>query len=320
MPARLTRNTVILAKIETTYGTDSVPTGASNAVLCSSPTVNPLSAQNVGRDLVRPFLGGSEQLVGTAFLEVSFDVELQSSGAAGTAPAWGPLLRACGFSETVSASQRVEYAPVSSAFESVSIYYYDDGALHKLLGARGSFEIKAGVGERPVLSFKFIGLDGGVTAATNPSATLTAWKTPAVITDANTGDLLFGCTYATGALSAGTPYPSKGISVSSGISVAHTPMLGGETVELTQREVTASFELDLTAAQEVTFMDTVKANTTQSIGIQHGTAAGSKIILFAPAAQLINPKKADSNGKRLVGYDARFVPSSGNDEFRLVAA
>ena len=86
---RYIRNTVILAKIETTYKTDSAPTGAANALLVSNVTINPLNANNVNRELIRAYFGGSEDLVGTAYLEATFDVEFQSSATLGTAPAWG---------------------------------------------------------------------------------------------------------------------------------------------------------------------------------------------------------------------------------------
>jgi len=96
-------------------------------------------------------------------------------------------------------------------------------------------------------------------------------------------------------------------------------LLGGETIDLTNRDVTGHIDLDLTAANEVTFMSTVKANTKQSIGIVHGSTAGYKVLVHAPAAQLINPSKQDINGRRLVGYDLRLIPSSGNDELRIVS-
>jgi peptide/nickel transport system substrate-binding protein len=53
-------------------------------------------ANNVNRDLVRNYFGASEQLVGIAYIEAEFTVELQGSGTAATAPAWGALLRAAG--------------------------------------------------------------------------------------------------------------------------------------------------------------------------------------------------------------------------------
>lgn len=317
--ARYARNTVILAKIEVTPGTDSVPTGAANAILVSNVNINPLSATNVSRDVLRGFFGGSEQLVGNAFVEASFDVEVASSGTLGTAPAWGPLLRACAFAEAITASTRVDYTPISTAIESVTIYYYDDGALHKMLMARGDCSIKLGAGERPVFSFRFIGLDGGLTAAANATPTLTAWKTPLAVTDPNTGDLTIGCTYSAGALSGGTTYPSRGLQLALGNQLSHIPLIGGETVEITDRDISGSCELDLTPAQEVSFMTSLKANTTQGIGIVHGTTGAYKVLFHAPAVQMINPKKTEVSGRRLIGYDLRLVPSSGNDDLRIVA-
>jgi hypothetical protein len=318
--ARSNFNRLILAKTEVTVGTDSTPTGAANSVLCGNLTPVKINANNVNRDLVRPFLGGSEQLFGSASLEISFDCELQGSGTAGTAPAYGPLLLACGFAETVTAVTRVDYVPMSdqSTMKSVTIYYYVDGELHKLLGARGDVTIKMGVGERPMLSFKFVGIDGGKTAAALPTATLTAWKAPTVVSDPNSDNVLLGCTYSAGALSGGTAYPSKGLEFSMGNAVAFTALLGGESVELTQRDVSGKVMFELTAAQAVTLYTSVKANTVTGIGMTHGTVAGSIVILHAPNAQLIDMAQADNNGR--VGYEfgIRAIPTSaGNDDLRI---
>lgn len=319
--ARYPRKTAILAKIETTQGTDATPTGADNAVLISNQSITPYNANNIPRNIVRSYFGASGQLVGVGYVEIAFDVELAGAGAAGSAAPWGPLLRGCGFAETLTASVRAEYNPITDSMETVTIYYHDDGVLHKLLGARGGFSIKVGAGERPVFSFKFLGVYGGVTATANPSQTLTAWQTPLAVTDANTGDITLGCTYtaATPALTGGTVYASRGIEIDAGLQVGHTPLLGGETIDITGREVSAKFMLDLTAAQEVTAMADVLANATTSVGIVHGTTAGNKIMLFMPTVRRFNPRKEDFNGRRLIGFDASVEPSSGNDEIKIVA-
>lgn len=314
---RYVRNTAILAKIETNYGTDSTPTGAANAMLISDLTVNPFNAQNVPRNLIRGYMGGSEQLVGNGFVECTFTIEMAGAGTAGNAPAWGPLLRACGFAETVSTGTRVEYSPISTSLESVSIYYHDDGLLHKVIGARGSFDLKAVVSDRPTLQFKMIGLDGGVTATANPTAVTTAFVTPKVVTDAYTSDMIIGGTYTTGTLGAGTTYVSGGLEVSLNAAVQFTPLVGSEQVLLTNREPSGKVMLDATAAQEATLSTSLKANTLMSVGLTHGTAAGNTVVLFGPYGQLINWRKEEKNGLRMIGYDVRFVPSTGNDEFKI---
>lgn len=316
---RYIRNTVLAAKIETSYGTDSTPTVGANALLISDVTINPLNAQNVPRNLIRPYMGGSENLVGPASVQCQFTVELQSSGTAGTAPAWGPLLRGCGMAETLTTAARAEYLPVSTSFESLSMYYWDDGLLHKIIGARGSFSLMAKVSERPVLQFQMVGLDAGVVATAAGSATLTSWKVPQVVTDAYTTDLVIGGTYTTGTVGGGTSYVSTGLELALGASANFIPLVGQESVDITNRETTGKLLLDLTAAQEATFSTGVKANTLYTVGLTHGTAAGSIVVAWGTAAQFTNWSKGEIQGRRMIGYDLRFTPSTGNDEIRIVA-
>lgn len=320
---RILRNTLILFKLEPTYGTDAVPTGAADALLVSAPSVTPLVATNVGRDLVRGYLGGSEQLVGTNYVEVSFTLELAGSGTATTPPAWGRVLKACGFAETVAAAS-VDYLPTSAfgASTSATIYYYVDGQVHRLVGARGTFTMGMGVGERPVMNFRFIGKNAGLVAQANPAATLTAWRTPLVVTDTNSADLLLGTltyTPATGVISGGTAYTGKGLEVDVGNSLAFTPLVGAETVDITQREVTGNISLDLTAAQAVSFMTDVLANTVTGLGFTHGTTAGNIVAVYSPVAQRLSPGVEDLNGNAMHTYQVRMSPSTGNDELRIVS-
>ena len=58
----LTRKQLLLVKTESTYGTDSSPAG-TDALLVRSIDVTPLESDVVSRDLIRPYLGNSEQLL-----------------------------------------------------------------------------------------------------------------------------------------------------------------------------------------------------------------------------------------------------------------
>lgn len=316
---RLIRKTAILAKVETTYGTDSTPTGAANAILVSNAQFA-LSYNNVTRDFIRPYFGGGGQLAGTRFVECSFEVELANSGTAGTAPAWAPLLRACGMAESILATPaRVEYTPVSASFTSLTIYYHIDGVRRIALGCMGNVEIMLNEGAAPMLRFTFAGLDGGSAATADPSVTLTAFKTPAVVSDVNTGDINLGCTYSAGALAGGTTYPSRGLSVNLNNVVSRKALLGGQAVQVSNRDVQGSMQLDLTAAQEVSFLTDVNANTTTTLGFTHQTGAGVGMILHAPQVQRIDPSDQEYEGDVHMGMNLRFTPTTaGNDELRLV--
>jgi hypothetical protein len=97
----LTRKRTILAKIESTYGTDPTPTGSANAMLVKNLEFNPIQADLVSRDLIRPYLGVSERLLATKFVQANFEVEAAGAGAAGLVPGYGPLMRACGFEQII---------------------------------------------------------------------------------------------------------------------------------------------------------------------------------------------------------------------------
>lgn len=101
---KVQRRRTILAKIESTYGTDSVPTGNANAILVTDLNVSPLAADIVDRNLIRNYMGSSDQLIANARVECDFSVEMAGAGTAGSAPAYGPLLRACGLAETILAA------------------------------------------------------------------------------------------------------------------------------------------------------------------------------------------------------------------------
>ncbi len=320
---RLIRKTAVLAKLEATYGADPIPTGAANALVVSNLSINPLNAEYVARDIVRAYLGGSEELPGARYMECGFDIELVGSGVNAEAPAWGPLMRAIGFAEVITPAVRVDYVPVSGAFESATIYWYDDGVLHKLLGVRGTASLDLSVGSKPVISFKFMGVDGGTVAANAAATVLAAWKVPQIVLDANSGNITLGATHSAvlaPAFIGGTEFPSEGLTIDLGVKAQFQKLLGGESISISDRDVTGSMKLKLTAAEEVAAMSAVKAGTLTSIGLMHGTVANEKISVFMPSVQRKEPTKEEMNGERMCGYKLRVLPLVGNDEIRITTS
>jgi hypothetical protein len=99
----LSRKRLILAKTESPYGTDASPDG-TDAILVRDLSITPLQSDVVDRELIRPYLGASEQLLANTRVEVTFQVEMAGSGTGGTAPAFGRVVQACGFSQTITAA------------------------------------------------------------------------------------------------------------------------------------------------------------------------------------------------------------------------
>lgn len=317
--ARKTKNTVILAKIETTAGTDAVPTGAANAILVSDMSFD-YSINMIERDNIKGTFGMDAPAVGSRYVTVSFSAEISGSGAAGTAPAWGPLIRACAAAETITAAQRVEYTPISTGLETLTIYFHADGVLKKAIGAMGNCQVEATEGSIGKFKFTFTGLDGGEAAVANPAATLTAWKAPLAIVNGN-ANIILGGTYATGAVTGGTPVCNKGLSLDFGNEVAFIALLGGcQGIDIKDRKSKGSVQLELDAASEVAAIAACKSAALTSLGLVHGSAAGAKVTIFAPTVQRMNPKQVDNEGRVHLGLDLGFMPAAGNDEWRIVAA
>ena len=305
----LTRKRTILAKIETTYGTDPTPTGAANAILVRNLNITPLNAELLNRDLVRPYLGASEQLLASAYVGIDFEVEMAGAGAAGTAPAYGSLLKACGMTETLVALATATYTPVSSSFSSVTIYYNVDGVLHKLTGCRGNVEIDIKARQIPVFKFTFTGLYNAPSDTVLPTVSYTAFQTPlAANSDNSSGFSLFSYS---GALESLTMNFNNGLQYRS--------LIGAEDVLMTDRQLSGQvvFEAPTIAAKD--FFSLALGTTLGALDITHGTTAGNKVQISSSRVNVTNPTYQDQNGIQMLQVPMRLIPSTaGNDEISIV--
>jgi hypothetical protein len=306
----LTRKRLILLESEGTYGTDPTPTG-SDAVLVRDLNITPLQSDVVSRDLVRPYLGASEQLLANTRVECTFSVELAGSGTAGTAPRYGKALLACGMSETVVAVTSVTYAPVSSAFGSCTIYYNIDGVLHKVTGARGTFTINGAVGEIPTIDFTFTGIYNTPTDTALPSVTYGDQATPLVFKAGNTTgfELL---SYA-GCL--------QSVSFDVGNTLVYRELVGcTKEVLLTDRASSGSVTLEaVTMATKNYFTAALTDGSLGNLLFQHGQTAGNIVDFASTRVDIGDVSYSDQDGIHMLNIPYTCVPTTaGNDEFSLV--
>jgi hypothetical protein len=103
MAPQRTRFATVLVKAESTPGTDSTPTGGSNAILIENPRIS-IKPDQITTNEATGSLDGFGDLVGGMQVGISFDCWLRGSSAAGTPPDFGVLLKACGLSETLTAT------------------------------------------------------------------------------------------------------------------------------------------------------------------------------------------------------------------------
>jgi hypothetical protein len=308
--ALLTRKRLILLETESTYGTDPTPDGA-DAVLVRDLNITPLQSDVVSRDLVRPYLGASEQLLANTRVECTFSVELAGSGTAGTAPRYGKALKACGLSETIVATTSVTYAPVSSSFSSATIYYNIDGVLHKVTGARGTFTINGTVGQIPTIDFTFTGVYNTPTDTALPAVTYANQATPVVFKNGNTTgfELL---SYA-GCL--------QSVTFDVGNSLVYRELVGcTKEVLLTDRASTGTVVLEaVTMATKNYFTAALTDSSLGNLLFQHGQTAGNIIDFASTRIDIGDVSYSDQDGIHMLNIPYTAVPStSGNDEFSLV--
>ena len=309
MASVLTRRRLILAKIESTYGTDSSPTGSSNAILVRYLEIQPLVADTVNRDLVRPYMGQADQLLAQTRVEVSFEVELAGSGTAGTAPAYGPVLKACGLSETIVTSTSATYAPVSSSFSSVTIHYHEDGIRHKLTGCRGTFELSAEVGAIPSIAFTMTGIYNAPTDETLPTPTYANQAAPLLFKEGNTTS--FSAFSYSGCL--------QSYNFSMANDVIYRELVGcSKEILITNRAPSGTVVIEAPTIAAKDFFALATGSSTGSITFQHGTTAGNRCTVTTAQSDLGNLTYSDQDGVQMLNMPFIAVPtSSGNDELSI---
>ena len=271
----------------------------------------PQQSDVVSRDLIRPYLGASEQLLANTRVECTFSVELAGSGTAGTAPRYGKALQACGLSETVAAGTSVTYAPVSSNFSSVTIHYNIDGVRHKVTGARGTFVLNANVGEIPTLDFTFTGIYNAPDDSALPSVTYADQVPPLIFKNGNT-DTFELLSYA-GCL--------QSVTFDLGNNLVYRDLIGcTKEVLITDRAATGTVVQEMISIATKDYF--TAALTDQSVGnltFQHGTTAGNIIDFSSTRVDISDVSYSDQDGIAMINIPYTAVPStSGNDEFSLV--
>ena len=304
----LARKKYILAVAESTYGTDPTPDG-SNAILTSNCQVQPHQGNRVNRNLDRPTLGNDAEIATGRFTTVSFDVELAGSGTAGTAPGWGVLLLGCGFAETVDAGVSVTYDPVSASFDSLTLYYYLDGELHKLTGARGTVSFNLSRDNIPMMSFTFTGLHNDPTAPVVIAPDTSAFVKPIPVTEANTP------TYNVDSFAV----RAETFTLDMANAVTYRNVVNSESVIIADRAPAGTLVFEQEAIGDKNFWALSKSGDLIEVDIVHGTTAGNIVQITGSQVQLSQPNLGDSDGISTMTMNTLWTPTdSGDDEVSIV--
>ena len=306
------RNRLLLAAIETTYGTAPTLAG-TDAILLSEIDVTPLEVELKDRELITGVYGNTEKVISGRMSKVTFSVELAGGGAAGTAPKWAPFMRACSFAQTIDAGVSVTYLPVSTAQESVAMRFFTGESTtateHTLRGARGTWSLEMAAGEIPKIKFEFTALYTAATVMTFPTPTFTAQAKPVAVNSDNTTSVSVH----------GFASCLEALSLDLANEVVFRQLAGcTQNVQVTDRKPSGSVKIEAPLLASKDYFSALSTQTTGVLSLQHGQTAGNIITLSMPAINIGSVGYSDSNGVLMLDMDYMPNPTTGNNEISFV--
>jgi len=302
----LEARTQIAAKKETVEGSAET-LSASDAFLAANVKFTPNFAMGERKN-VSSSLSPWASIPGVRSAKLEFDVELKGSGTAGTAPALGNLLKACGFGETVAASTSVTYAPASSSISSMTLAVYQDGVIKKIWGARGNVSLKLEDGAPGWLHFEFTGADFSVTDGTMlSSVTYESTKPPAFLSATLTID---SYSALIGLLE---------INMNNEVNLRKdaNSQSGYKSAVITNRKPTMTIDPEQVLVATHDFYGKLRTGNEGSLSLVLGSTTGNICTISAPKVQYTGISDDVRDGIRVLGITCQLNRSSGDDEISI---
>lgn len=303
---------IIAAKVEAGYGADAAPAVTTDAMLVENFSLTALEADEVVPEgTVRPAFGAEValQLTGKR-VSIEFDVPYQGAGSAGGVPFYGRLLRGCGFAEVATSGVSCAYTPVSGGEESLTIYVWRDGVLHKALGCRGDWSIKVDAAGRLLQHFAFTGLYQPVVDAVLPSNAVLPARREIPADAANTPTFTLH----------GVALALKSLEIKRANDVQFQQFVNDTRVDILGRkpEGQATVREPLTATFNA--WQLAESGATGALHLVHGNSAGNIVEITCPRVQIGKPGLSEENGLSMLQLPLRIANSTpaANDDIQLV--
>ena len=301
-----TNKRIVLAKIESEYAADSGPAGANRIITSGDPSWTPYQGDTATRDRADITFGARAEVNVGPNSQLEITVPLAGSGQAGTAPVFGPLMRACGMSETINDGTSVAYQPVTDDIESVSIYYVMDGIKQVMRGARGTATLTIDSGGFPTIQFTMTSLyDKPITGNAGDLVEITQ------------ADEIPVNRHNSVASVHGHQACMSAFSIDLGNSVSYFNRINCENVDITDRETTGSLTIDGVRPDAVDYFKAVESHeevALKPVTLTHGKTAGNIVEIAGPRVQLSSMSMSDDEGRAQFEFDTRFIKDQGDDE------
>lgn len=205
----------------------------------------------------------------------------------------------------------IQYMPISASFESLTLYMYFDGLLHKMTGARGTFKVSGEAGNYAKAEFTFTGQYVAPTDVALPSTARYERQTPAMV---ELSDLYID---NIGAVCSKFDF-DLGVSVAPRQDVNSADGYNG--VRITARDVKGNIDPEATLVADFAWWTKLASGTIMLWRNKVGQTAGNRIFTLAPSVQISNLGYADRDQIRTMDVPLKMSRWFGNDSLVFLIA
>lgn len=305
----LSKKSVLLAKAETTYGTDPTPSGTVDSLLVMDATIKE-NHEVLEREVQWKYLDRLPSVKGESFCEVTFKIDVCGSGSIALAPRIGALLRACGLAATVQSGVSVTYTVSTDSHASATLYLYMDGRLHTITGARGSAKMIFSAGKTCIMEFTMKGL---YTAPTSASLPTTTYETTVTLPPV--------CKSSLFTFNSKSTLVTQTVELDFGAEVVKRPSLNSANAvagfEIVGFKPVVTIDPEAQIETSYTFR-TDQLTTQRAVAVVATRAAGNIVTLNVPKMNITKIEYADREGILIEKLEGEASANSGNDAFNIV--
>lgn len=311
------RKKTLLAAVETTYGTAATLDAAVNAIQTSQLTISPLEGTVLNPNLDKPTFGADLGTLVGKHVMVTFRVPVAGSGTAGTAPAWGVLLKGAGHVETLLTDDvgppitvaSAVYTPVDETFDSLTFKFLQDKTLHLITGARGSVKLVSAKRDYAWFEFSFMGLYNAPTnLGTALGAVYSSWKKPVPFRASTVDCTLFGQIVGLHSLT-----------VDFGQKVEFYEHSEEESIQITDRSANFDSSFEETDITTHDFFADINGEAAGALLYKHGTVDGNIIEINAANSQAQSIKRSDEQGVSALQVTGPLAAIAPAPDYTIVA-
>jgi len=207
----------------------------------------------------------------------------------------------------------VVLSPISTGFQSITLYLYFDGLLHKMTGAVGTFKISADAGAYPKITFDFIGQYIAPTDTALPTNAVFETTLPPIVQTS-------GFTW-----NGNNSLVAAQWTIDMANKVVQRPDINGTDgflgSTITNRDPSGGFNPEATTVStnttDVNAFDDFATSKQKTFVVQAGNTPGNIVGVYAPRAQVSALKYADREGIRVYDQTVKFRRNQGNDEVQF---